>query len=145
MLAMVGKCFGELTVVSLAGRDKWSQRLWNCSCSCGKARIVAGYRLVHQGVKSCGCASAKAIKNRRIYDMTEGQARTVDRTTIHRNQMPLWACSFTMGVMYNAARKCNLVVDHIVPLKSSVVCGLHCEDNLQLLVEEGALIARYSS
>lgn len=52
---------------------------------------------------------------------------------------PLWANQEAMDVIYkkrdelNALWGTNFEVDHIVPLRGKTVCGLHCEDNLQLL------------
>lgn len=53
---------------------------------------------------------------------------------------PKWASSKYIALFYEMARLeserlgVEIHVDHIVPLKSSRVCGLHCEHNLQLLV-----------
>ena len=55
---------------------------------------------------------------------------------------PAWANHKYIELFYKGAkieeertgRKVH--VDHIVPLNSPIVCGLHCEDNLQLLFME---------
>ena len=39
---------------------------------------------------------------------------------------------YELAIIFNSTRV-NLQVDHIVPLNSDKVCGLHCEANLQLL------------
>ena len=52
---------------------------------------------------------------------------------------PAWANEGYIKLFYEGAkleekrtgRKVH--VDHIVPLKGNLVCGLHCEDNMQLL------------
>ena len=51
---------------------------------------------------------------------------------------PTWADQDNINDMYRLAvifnsTGMNLHVDHIVPLQSDIVCGLHCEANLQLL------------
>jgi len=49
--------------------------------------------------------------------------------------IPKWYEKELVAEKYNLARKLNFHVDHIVPLQHDLVCGLHCNDNLQLLSE----------
>jgi hypothetical protein len=48
-------------------------------------------------------------------------------------RIPRWANLSAIRAKYAEARKAGKHVDHIVPLRSKLVCGLHCEANLQLL------------
>jgi hypothetical protein len=56
-----------------------------------------------------------------------------------RKAMPKWANQQKIEEFYFAADFLGMVtgewhhVDHVVPLQSDVVCGLHCEGNLQVL------------
>jgi hypothetical protein len=55
---------------------------------------------------------------------------------------PSWANLKYIELFYKLAKEeafrtgREVQVDHIVPLNSPIVCGLHCEDNLQLLFKE---------
>ena len=59
---------------------------------------------------------------------------------------PKWASKEYMRIWYKLAkieeeRTGRIVhVDHTVPLRGSNVCGLHCEDNMQLLFAEDNMI-----
>ena len=53
-------------------------------------------------------------------------------TTI-RERTPAWADHKLMAAIYKRADRLNHHVDHIVPLNHPLVCGLHCEANLQIL------------
>lgn len=46
---------------------------------------------------------------------------------------PAWADNLSIMDMYAEAVYQQMTVDHIVPLRSAMVCGLHWEGNLQLL------------
>lgn len=55
------------------------------------------------------------------------------------NAIPKWADLKKIAKFYARAEQLStlhgvrFVVDHIVPLKSDTVCGLHCESNLQII------------
>jgi hypothetical protein len=46
---------------------------------------------------------------------------------------PKWANLEAILAIYESAAQYGLTVDHIVPIKSKLVCGLHCEANLRLV------------
>jgi len=48
------------------------------------------------------------------------------------NATPIWANSICIAQLYKECPE-GSHVDHIVPLRSRLVCGLHCEDNMQYL------------
>lgn len=57
------------------------------------------------------------------------------------NAVPGWANEFYISEAYELAKLREKVcggkwqVDHIVPLQSKLVCGLHTHDNLQVIPE----------
>lgn len=49
---------------------------------------------------------------------------------------PGWFETELVANVYKKASEFSMEVDHIVPLKSNLVCGLHCWANLQLLSQD---------
>lgn len=56
---LVGRKFGRLTVVSLAGRDRKRSCVWECVCECGRSPKVppTTHKLTSGNTRSCGCLS----------------------------------------------------------------------------------------
>lgn len=63
----------------------------------------------------------------------------IKRKTHMQQATPAWADKEMVAKAYEACDFLNMVtgewheVDHVIPLKSKVVCGLHVHDNLQIL------------
>lgn len=66
-------------------------------------------------------------------------AKVVRRKATKLKATPRWSVSFFIEEAYHlASLRSKLTgfkwhVDHIVPLNSKIVCGLHCEDNLAVI------------
>lgn len=81
------------------------------------------------------------IKQIRAYQKANlyiGNAIAAKRRASKKNATSAWASLEAIKGMYQLAAifnrtGINLHVDHIVPLQSDLVCGLHCESNLQLM------------
>lgn len=58
---LIGKTFGNLTVLERAGINEHNFVLWKCKCNCGKIIVVQGRYLKTGQKKSCGCLK-KQIK-----------------------------------------------------------------------------------
>jgi hypothetical protein len=72
--------------------------------------------------------SAHMKANRPYYTM-----KVRERDAMKRNATPKWADHRAIRLIYEEASRAGMHVDHIVPLISDRVCGLHWEGNLQLL------------
>lgn len=68
-------------------------------------------------------------------------ARVALRDAIKLKATPAWANFLLISDLYEQARKITSEtgvdheVDHVVPLRSRYVCGLHCESNLRIITK----------
>ena len=86
---------------------------------------------------------AKANERRSIKSGAKAVV-TARRRAVKLKATPSWADKEAIKLKYSFAKFLEYTtmglikyhVDHIVPLKGKLVCGLHCEDNLQVLRAE---------
>jgi hypothetical protein len=74
---------------------------------------------------------ASKDKNRNLYNAI---SKTYSKRV--KSRIPSWQPAREIKEYYMESRNLGLEVDHIVPITSSVVCGLHCIDNFQMLTRE---------
>ena len=140
-----------------------SRAFWFCKCSCGAEKVVSGKHLRSGQTVSCGCikgskkqyenynerrkelrqinpeqsrkwSSEYKIRNHEIYTIRNRQHSSKQRTKRRGlHSTPMWSQTSEINLVYQKAKEFNMEVDHIVPLVSDIVCGLHVWANLQLL------------
>lgn len=86
---LVGKTFGDLTVVKLSNkRGNSNTLLWECECSCGKTIYLHGFSLLHDHYKSCGCKrTAKRDKGLKVHiktDAVDGTRKSALKAKLHK-------------------------------------------------------------
>ena len=143
LIDMQGQKFGRLTVIEKAETEvQGHSRIarWKCVCECGGETIVRGSSLRSGHTQSCGCYVIELTREKGKNNRTHGLSKTkeyksfkaIKRKKLLKRQTPLWADTDKIRQIY-LLRPEGFHVDHIIPLKGDVVCGLHVENNLQYL------------
>ena len=87
------------------------------------------------GVKSIS-ATGKEYRRQQLHKELANSAK---RRASKKQAVPSWMDKAAVAAIYEKARRFTEItgepfhVDHIVPLTSDIVCGLHWEGNLQVL------------
>jgi hypothetical protein len=93
---LVGKVFGNLTVLGLSEKRLRNVPSWECKCLCGNLKISAGPDLRTGAVTSCGClqhkGSPKDIEGKRF-----GNLVAVSREGVSGNGDYRWLCKCDCG------------------------------------------------
>lgn len=114
-------CGGCHTCVSIgrAGRDKIAQQRRRKRHANKIREYAARYRREHKHPRRRYAAKAAE--------------RGAEKRLQQKRAVPAWADRNAIMAIYREARALGVHVDHVVPIKSPLVCGLHWEGNLQLL------------
>jgi phosphopantetheinyl transferase (holo-ACP synthase) len=102
-------------------QEAFTTRIWRSTNKERRYNYLRSYRLSHLGRFSAREASRRAIK-------LNATPSWFEKDDIDALYSEADTRSKTEGIKYH--------VDHIVPLRSKYVCGLHCLDNLQILTRD---------
>lgn len=94
MTDLVGRAFGELTVLEYVGNYKWM-----CKCSCGNTKQIRGSDLTSGRTKSCGCLKKRLIRQQKLIDLTNmvfGRLTVVGISSQEYNDVT-WKCVCECG------------------------------------------------
>ena len=103
-------------------------RDWRCSLPVEKKREMAAIHRQNnrETIRRVARAWARRHPDRK-------NAATAHRRAAKLKATPSWANMAAIKAIYLKASRLGKEVDHIIPLRSPTVCGLHWEGNLQLL------------
>lgn len=110
---LVGKTFGQLTVLEKGSTDKNGHISWICQCTCGNLKEVSGTNLVQGFTTSCGCYHKIVTAALNFEDLT-GQhfgKLTVISQAPNKNGRVIWHCKCDCGTEIDVAAN-NLKSGH---------------------------------
>lgn len=55
---LIGKTFGELTVIEYVRQSKAHRAIWKCLCKCGNVCNKTNHALIAKGTNNCGCQNS---------------------------------------------------------------------------------------
>lgn len=102
----------------------------------------AQYRAMHpdlcaERIKRWATENADRVKqtSKAWLQKNAGRANAITQAyrAAKKSRTPSWANQKSIREIYELAQAMGMSVDHIVPLQGASVCGLHVENNLQLL------------
>ena len=129
-------------------RRKYAQDGWNSICiSCAKEKASEWAKKNKKRRRATAKnwwlnnkqLHAQSVKKWTNKNRHRVNAKLVERRRLNGVAKPAWANDFFIDEIYDLARIRTAVtgfawhVDHIVPLKHPLVCGLHCEANLRVI------------
>jgi hypothetical protein len=66
---LIGKVYGNLTVIGRAENTPYKKSMWICRCICGKEKTIMAGNLIKGTSTSCGCIRTKMLKERATHGM----------------------------------------------------------------------------
>ena len=143
---LTGRRFGRLTVLDRATAISSRTKLrWLCLCDCGDMTIVEAGSLSGGMTASCGCAKRNndivRPKDQRIRSARYGaRRRAAERNAFRPFNRELFELveieAYHLAQLRTELTGIQWDVDHVIPLQSDTVCGLHNEFNLAVITAQ---------
>lgn len=134
LLDLTKREFGQLTVQSLAGVDKYGHRIWSCKCNCGNIVQVLATNLLEGRTKSCGCLHSAKAHETTFKDLKgiKFGFLTPESYTIKHGKTT-WYCRCECG-NYTKVSRANLTSNHTT--SCGCLSGSIGEENIARLLRE---------
>lgn len=116
---LIGKCFGQLTVVGISKDRYRGEKQYECKCTCGKTITVRRCNLISGNTKSCGCTRIKRMLDTRrkskpqrdLAGTTFGRLTVVKKLDKKQYSNQLWLCKCKCG-SFTTVNQENLLSGH---------------------------------
>ena len=97
---ITGQVFGMWTVVSESQERRNGKVCWNCKCSCGTERVVAGTDLRNGSSTGCGCVRNQKTAEKNSLDLLGcvfNRLTVIEKTNKRKAGMIIWKCKCSCG------------------------------------------------
>lgn len=151
---LTGREFGDLVVIERASFDRSGNIKWLCACTCGNLTILRGHSLTSGRTISCGCKAHQGKTFRPDLVRLKARIHGARRRALEIARTKPWdeeLFELVENEAYELAQRRTRMtgepweVDHIVPLRSDIVCGLHNEHNLAVITAKANITKRNRS